>query len=107
MFAQNNFMDFRILGNSENFAADLETIIKCRQLNMHHCRDATLKFNEWMIGKKTSNKGNTNNNVSPIFKIGLLQEPYINEKSNKIVDFDRNLNIFAHSGSKKKSMQQL
>ena len=98
MVSTRNDMLFRSIGGSENLETDLDTVIKCRQLNAHHCRDATPRFNEWMCGKNTTNTGTSN---SQIFRLGFLQEPYRNENSNKIANFDRNLNVFEHAGRKK------
>ena len=79
-----NFRDESFSDNYDN----VDNLINCAQCNLHHCKEANGLFSEWMMKKEKT--GNT--------KLGFLQEPYTYE--NKITFFDKNLNIFTHTGRK-------
>ena len=79
---------FRVDSTSESYD-NIDNLIRCAQCNLHHCKEANGLFNDWMTSNDKT--GNT--------KIGFLQEPYTYE--NNIAFFDKNLNIFAHTGRKK------
>ena len=88
---------FRVSENSE-FNPEND-VIHAKQLNCHHAKEATRLFNEWMLeGNKAGKKGNTN--ILSKLKIGLIQEPYLGN-TNSILNFDKTLNVFQHSGRKK------
>ena len=51
-------------------------VLKCTQINLHHCNAAMKTFDIWMA----------NNNINQTGKIELICEPYIDETEN-IINF--------------------
>ena len=67
-----------------NTPSPTEGVIKCLQINLHHCEAAVSAFNDWM-----TKDGQTTG------KIGLICEPYINENENVVKNFNlKDFNVF-------------
>ena len=61
-----------------------EGVIKCTQINLHHCDAAVTTFNKWMA----------KNNINQTGKIGLICEPYIDETETIIKNFSKDCNVY-------------
>ena len=61
-----------------------EGMIKCTQINLHHCDAAVKTFNKWIA----------NNSKNQTGKIGLICEPYIDETETIIKNFSKDCNVY-------------
>ena len=75
-------------------------VLHVRQINMHHAKKSTELLNIWLLENAAPKKGKNKSTFSDL-KIALIQEPYLGTSNTVIQNFDKNLNIFQHSGRKK------